>query len=114
MRVTSDFWVSALLRRVFSEGGFAAIQRKGSYEAGAIFVIHRSRFGELELYGPAPQTSYDEKKPADRQFVRVAVGPDDEAVTARLEREKRFDPDIWIVEVETGAGVEGYLEIAAG
>lgn len=113
MRVTTDLWVSALLRRVFSDGGFAAIQKKGAHEAGAIFVVHRSRFDALELYGPAPQTSYDEEKPADRQFMRMDVGSDEEAVSARLEREKRFDTDIWVVELETQSGVNGYLEIAS-
>ncbi|MEP2580565.1 MAG: DUF1491 family protein, partial [Roseibium sp.] len=38
MRVTSEFFVSALVRRVFGEGGFAAVSRRGAPEAGAVFV----------------------------------------------------------------------------
>ena len=35
MRVTSDLWVAALLRRIFSEGGFGAVLRRGGDSAGA-------------------------------------------------------------------------------
>ena len=102
MRVTTDFWVSALLKRIFSTGGFAAVVKRGSTEAGAVFVVVRDRFGETVLFGPAPQTSYDTAKPDERHFSRLDVGEDGAAVDARLEKEKRFDPDIWVVEIEPG------------
>lgn len=113
MRVTSDLWVSALVRRIFSDGGFAAVQRRGAREAGAIFVIRRTRLGELELFAPAPQTSYGEARPSDRQFVRLAAAGEEE-VEKRLEREMRFDPDVWIVEIETAAEPEAYLTLSSG
>jgi hypothetical protein len=103
MRVTADFWVSALVRRVFSAGGFAAVVKRGATEAGAVFVVARGRLGETALYGPAPQTSYDSAKPDERFFPVIGAGEDAEALDARLEREKRFDPDIWVVEIEAGA-----------
>ena len=101
MRVTTDFWVSALVRRVFGAGGFAAIVKRGSLEAGAVFVVVRNRLGEAALFGPAPQTSYDTAKPDERHFSRFDMD-EDAAVDARLEKEKRFDPDIWVVEIEPG------------
>ncbi|RUT88859.1 DUF1491 family protein, partial [Mesorhizobium sp. USDA-HM6] len=52
MRVTTDLWVSALLRRVFTAGGFAAVVKRGATEAGAVFVLSRGRLGEVVLYGP--------------------------------------------------------------
>ena len=76
MRVTSDFWVSALLRRVFGAGGFAAVVNRGATEAGAVFVLARGRLGEVALYGPAPQTSYDSAKPDDRFFVNRIIAED--------------------------------------
>ncbi|HEV7283535.1 MAG TPA: DUF1491 family protein, partial [Kaistia sp.] len=39
MRVTSGLWVAAYIRRAFVEGAFAAVVRRGSEEAGAIFVV---------------------------------------------------------------------------
>lgn len=109
MRLTSDFFVAALTRRVFGDGGFAAVVRRGATEAGAIFVSTRDRFGEVTLYGPAAQTSYNEDRPADRRFGLLLEGVDDAAVEARLEKEMRFDPDIWVVEIEPGRLTVGEL-----
>jgi len=103
MRVTAEIWVSALVRRVFSAGGFAAVVQRGSPEAGAIYLTTRNRLGEVQLYAPAPQTSYDTSKPQERLFTRIE-GLDNEQVDAKLEKEKRFDPDIWIVELEVAGG----------
>jgi hypothetical protein len=103
MRVTTDLWVSALLRRVFGAGGFAAVVKRGATEAGAVFVLSRSRLGEVALYGPAPQTSYDSARPDDRFFTLLDSGDDAAVFEARLEKEKRFDPDIWVVEIEAGS-----------
>ena len=103
MRVTTDFWVSALVRRVFGAGGFAAIARRGATEAGAVFIIVRDRMGMTDLYGPAPQTSYDSAKPDERNFSRLETAAEAEAIDMRLAKEGRFDPDIWVVEIEPGA-----------
>ncbi len=103
MRVTTDFWVSALVRRIFAGGGFAAIVRRGATEAGAVFLILRDRMGGVTLFGPAPQTSYDAAKPDERFFVRHDL-EDETALDRFLEKERRFDPDIWVVEVEPGQG----------
>jgi len=101
MRVTTDLFVSALVRRIFATGGFAAVVKRGATEAGAVFVIARGRLGDASLYGPAPQTSYDESRPGERRFTPMNHG-DDAALDRRLEKEARFDPDVWIVEVEAG------------
>ena len=112
MRVTTDLWVSALLRRVFAAGGFAAVVKRGATEAGAVFVLSRGRLGEVALYGPAPQTSYDSAKPDDRFFTLLDFSDDGSAFDARLEKEKRFDPDIWVVEIEAGgAPIEELLSV---
>lgn len=103
MRVTTDLWVSALLRRVFAEGGFGAIVRRGAAEAGAVFLISRNRLGETTLFGPAPQTAYDSGRPDERQFSELLAGVDADAIEARLAKEMRFDQDIWVVEVEPGS-----------
>jgi hypothetical protein len=102
MRVTSDLWVSALLRRVFGAGGFAAIVKRGATEAGAVFVVARGRNGSIALFGPAPQTSYDSAKPDDRFFSLLGTSDEFDMFEARLEKEKKFDPDIWVVEIEAG------------
>ena len=100
LRITSELWVSVLLRRAFSSGGFAAVARRGAAEAGAIFVIARSRLGELTLFGPAPQASYEEGAPPERLFAELLRTEASEDISSRLDREERFDPDFWVVEVE--------------
>lgn len=100
MRLTTEFWVSALVRRVFKEGGFAAVLQRGSDSAGAIFVVSRDRFGVARLYGPAPQASYDSARPDDRMFVLLVRTDDQAKIDEKLSREQRFDPDLWLVEIE--------------
>ncbi|KQT54259.1 hypothetical protein ASG43_01145 [Aureimonas sp. Leaf454] len=107
MRVTSDLFVSQLVRRVFSDGGFAAVERRGAEAAGAIFLLVRHRDGALDLYGPAAQTHSSED--GGRRFMREFL-TDEAALEARLVREARFDPDFWVVEIET-ATPEQYVEI---
>lgn len=111
-RLTSDLWVRALLRRVFADGGFAAIERAGSPEAGAIFIRVRNRNGGETLLAPAPQSLFEAANSGDRLFERrVTEAPQGDA-EAVLARETGFDPDLWIVEIETD-DPEAYLEITA-
>jgi hypothetical protein len=106
MRLKSAIWVAAYIRRCNTEGAFAAVRHRGADEAGAIFVKLNRLDGPAELFGPAPQSVFDEARPADRLFSRcLADQPALEArVEERLTRELRFDPDAWIVEVEDRAG----------
>ncbi|MER0239590.1 DUF1491 family protein [Fulvimarina sp. MAC8] len=110
MRITSDLFVSQLTRRVFNDGGFAAVERKGAEEAGAIYIVTRNRLGEVTLYAPAFQSLVEES--GTRAFVREPL-TDEEAFKARFEREARFDPDFWLVEIETNEP-EKYLDIVEG
>ena len=109
MRVTTDLWVSSVLRRAFSAGGFAAVARRGAAEAGAVLLLRRDRLGTIALYAPAPQTSYDEARPQERLFTEVLNGADEEAAAGRIARETRFDPDLWIVELEVDDALFGEL-----
>lgn len=102
MRLTSDMFVSALLRRVSASGGFGAVIRRGNREAGAIFIMSRDRFGETSLLGPALQATYAETKPQERQFSEVMRSSDPDEITGKIDREVRFDSDIWAIEIEPG------------
>ena len=107
MRLKTGIWVAAYLRRCNIEGAFAAVRRRGAEEAGAVFIIINRLDGTATLYGPAPQSAFDDAQPADRMFTAMLGGaaPVPEAdIEARLAREIRFDPDVWIVEVEDRAG----------
>jgi hypothetical protein len=107
MRLKSAIWVAAYIRRCNIENASAVVRRRGAEEAGAIFVKLNRLDGTAVLYGPAPQTAFDDERPADRAFTAVvgASAPaSEDDVEKYLAKEMRFDPDIWIVEVEDRAG----------
>lgn len=107
MRLKSGIWVSAYIRRCQIEGAFAVVRRRGAEEAGAVFIVVNRLDGTATLYGPAPQAVFDESQPSERYFTAVLGGetPVAEAdIETRLARETRFDPDLWIVEIEDRAG----------
>lgn len=103
MRLRSDMFVSALIRTVFSRGGYAAVERKGMDQAGAIFIRQRFRDGLETLFGPAPQSLVDDEGALDRRFERRLERVEPEDVAALMAREIKWDPDLWLVELETDA-----------
>jgi hypothetical protein len=115
MRLKSALWVAAYLRRCQVEGIYAVVRRRGAEEAGAIFVRICRLDGTSDLFGPAPQSAFGAAPSADRAFsASLAEQPaPDAAVETYLAREIKFDPDIWIVEVEDRGG-RNFLDIVAG
>ena len=106
MRLKSAIWVAAYLRRRHIDGTLAVVRRRGAEDAGAVFIKISRLDGTAELYGPAPQTAFEEARPADRAFSACFKGqpvpePD---VEAYLARQIRFDSDLWIIEVEDRSG----------
>lgn len=104
MRLRSDIWVAALLRNVEIAGSFGAVLRRGSPEAGAIFIQLLRRDGKIDLYVPAPQTAYDPEssnwRDNERRFFLSLKGGNDAELRDHYEKEARFDPDFWAIEIE--------------
>jgi len=113
MRLRSDIWVAAYLRRVPLEGAYAALRRRGAAEAGAIFVKVDRLDGRAALFEPAPQSQFSDRG-VERLWARAHkeewVGA--EFVEARMAREIAFDSDLWLIEVEDRAG-RRWLDLAA-
>ena len=112
-RVTSDFWVSAYLRRVRIEGAFAVLRRRGAPEAGAIAVVVARGDRLSALFLQAPQSAFETARPGDRLFVPAyaEVFVEERRIEEKLAREIDFDPDLWIVEVEDRDG-RSFLDLA--
>ena len=100
-RLTSDFWVSAYLRQAGHDGLVAMLRRRGAREAGAIFIKLDRLDGTAALYGPAPQSLAEDD--GERRF-QLLIDADPLAVEDRVDRELRFDSDLWLVEIENRAG----------
>jgi len=114
VRLRSDIWVSAYLRRRLAEGASAVLRRRGAAEAGAIFVKIDRLDGRAALFGPAPQSlAAQAAAGVDRIFTRMheVEWIDPGEADRRLEHEISFDPDVWIVEVEDREG-EARLDTA--
>ena len=111
-RLRTDFWVAALRRRAEAAGAFVSIGRRGADEAGAVFISVDRRDGRIDLYAPAPQTAFDDAKPVDRQFSRVAHEVTEEAARRRMEQEMKFDPDLWLIDIEDREG-RAFVDVAA-
>ena len=104
MRLRSDIFVSAYIRRRNGENAFAVVRRKGADEAGAIFICIDRLDGHADLYGPAPHSAFEADTPG-RLFQRLTPhGATPADVEARVQRELKFDSDIWLVDVEDPSG----------
>jgi hypothetical protein len=106
MRLKTALWVAAYLRRCQVEGVFGVVRRRGAEDAGAVFIRICRLDGTSDLFGPAPQSEFDVARETDRAFtssLKERPAPD-ASVEAYLAREIKFDPDVWIVEVEDRAG----------
>ncbi len=105
MRLKSSIWVSAYIRRCGIDHIPVMVMRRGAEAAGAIFIKINKLDGSVILFGPAPQTSFEEEG-TGRFWMALKGGKSlpESDVDKLLEREINFDPDIWILEVEDRQG----------
>ena len=88
------------------EGLYGAVLRKGAEEAGAVYVIVDHRDGTCHLFGPPPGPAYDDE--GERRWAEEMKPPATPAeATALVEKKRRIDPDIWLVEIEDPRGTAG-------
>ena len=115
MRLKTALWVAAYLRRCHVEGIFAVVRRRGAEDAGAVFVRISRLDGTSDLFGPAPQSAFYAAEGTARAFtpsLATQSAPDADIETY-LARQVKFDPDVWIVEIEDRAG-RNFLDVVAG
>src|SRR5271156_6238170 len=99
------------MRTVEIQGGYALLRRRGAAEAGAVFVVVDRLDGRAALFAPGPADEIF----GERRFVRghEAEWTAPAEIAARLEREVKRDPDLWVIDVERRDGVHG-LTLADG
>ena len=104
MAVKTAIWVAAHLRRCFGQGLTGVVARRGADEAGSVFVKVTLRDGTVRLFGPAPGPAFDES--GRRRFhLRLTAARDEtQLVDALIAREQRFDPDLWVLDIDDPAG----------
>ena len=97
-RLASDMWVSAYLTRLRMEAIPAFITSKGDATAGAVLVKIALMNGTAEAF----QRRFDFET-GDRIWMSLAQG-DERDVDAAIAKQRDFDPDLWVVEVEDPKG----------
>ncbi len=99
-RLRSQFLVQALVRKTQTEGGFATVLYKGDIVSGAILVQCPDEERRPRLFERVPDFS------AGYVLTPVATAcwGDDEKITQYLERRRRADPDLWVVELDVPNG----------
>ena len=97
-RLTAQFWVQAYLTRLRLADIPAYVVVHGDDTAGAVLV----KLSTLDGQACAFQRSFDPTTGA-RRWDRLAEGAES-AVDAAIARQRGFDPDLWVIEVEDRQG----------
>ncbi len=97
-RLTAEFWIHAYLARLRFQDIPAFVVAHGDDTAGAVLV----KLNTLDGQAVAFQRSFDLMS-GERNWVELASGPETD-VDQAIQRQRSFDPDLWVVEVEDRAG----------
>ncbi|WP_226638139.1 DUF1491 family protein [Novosphingobium profundi] len=100
-RLPAHMEVSALIRRVESEGGFGMVLSKGERDAGTLMIVLVERGRDSRAYERMPQLDGTRKWTLSRE--QDTENPWE--FSEFLERRGKQDPDLWIVELDIADGV---------
>jgi len=106
----SEIWVKAHLHRCFAAGLTAVIANKGAPEAGAIYVQVTMSPHKVRVFAPAPGPAYGDDGQRNWSQPLGEAPVDIEAAQDYFSRQKSFDPDIWIIDIDDRKGT-GLLEV---
>ncbi|MEO0343790.1 MAG: DUF1491 family protein [Pseudomonadota bacterium] len=96
-RLTSDLWVSAYRKRLQLMNIPCFVVAKGDLTAGAVLVKLAILDGTAKVF----QRSF--LADGSRGWMILAEG-DEAQVDEAIARQRAFDPDLWVLEVEDRAG----------
>lgn len=98
VRLTADFWVRAYLARLAQADIPAYVIARGDATAGAVLV----KCSTLDGQATAFQRRTDPMSGESRWMV-LAEGPE-ATVDGAIARQRDFDPDLWVIEIEQRDG----------
>lgn len=97
-RLTAEFWVHAYLARLRFQEIPAFVVTHGDDTAGAVLIKLNTLDGQAKAF----QRSFDLMS-GERKWVELSSGTEEDVDTA-IERQRSFDPDLWVIEVEDRQG----------
>ncbi|MEC7794069.1 MAG: DUF1491 family protein [Pseudomonadota bacterium] len=98
MRLTARMWVDAYLTRLRLSDIPAFVVAHGDDTGGAVLV----KLATLDGRAQAFQRSFD-LMTGERNWMVLSEG-DEPEVDAAISRQRGYDPDLWVIEVEDKAG----------
>jgi hypothetical protein len=98
-RLSSATLVTALLRLADQAGGFGAVLAKGDANSGAVTVVLAERGERRAVLERLLQTdgSYAWQETGNQ------AAANDEEFQKFLDRRRKFDPDLWVIELDTAS-----------
>lgn len=90
-RLSARVWTSALLRRVHAGGGFATVLHRGDDVAGSVVLVHRNGRSVRAL---------QRRLGADSGY-EWSVAAAGDSVDDWVARQRGYDPDLWVIELDT-------------
>ncbi len=97
-RLTTDFWVRAYLTRLRLVDIPAFVTSRGDATAGAVLVKLNTLDGQAQVF----QRSFDLTS-GERRWILLEGGAEPD-VDRAIGKQKSFDPDLWVIEVEDKEG----------
>lgn len=97
-RLATGVWVSAYRARLEAKGIGVVVAAKGDPVAGAVLVKLSTMDGQARLFHRVWDPLAD-----TRRWDLLAEGSEEE-VDAAIARQRRFDPDLWVLDVEDARG----------
>lgn len=99
-RLPAHLEVSALIRRVGAEGGFASVLHKGEADGGTILLVLTERGANARVFERMPDVG------GHRRWTRSRAEESDkkQEFADWLDRRAAQDPDLWIVELDIAGG----------
>lgn len=97
-RLATSVWVSAYLTRLSLAGIYAHVARKGDETAGAVAIKVATMDGRASFFTRAFGAE------GTAGWHAQAESAPEQEVDAALARQRRYDPDLWVIEVEDPRG----------
>ena len=107
-RLPAHLEIAGMIRAIESQGGFASVIAKGERDAGTILILTIYRGENAVLFERLPQLD------GSRPFIAAKQQNPEKPreIFEYLEKRKKQDPDIWILEADIADGARFVASLA--
>ena len=106
-RLPTKVWIDSLRRAVSAHGDFATVIRSGDPDAGAVILLLRDR---ADTYWGYSRTNLGDGT-TGWQELPGSGAEDRNKLDESLEKQRRYDPDLWILELDVADPARFIVEL---